>query len=157
MPEYGGANSLGTTIEPTEIASGSYLVSTLDADVTGGTHSGDQTETTLATLTIPANKVVSSVMVIVDAVLAVTNAAAGDTTNSLKLYAGLTGAEALKATRTMGTSTAQTSRLGYVFLFNVTGLDWAQENTILIKGTLTANTVTAAGSITVNSAMGVGL
>lgn len=150
MPEYGGANSLGTTIEPTEIVSGSYIISTLQTDMTAASHTGDTVETTLSTLTVPANKVQQGILVLVDAQLELTSAHSANITNAIRVYAGPAGSEALKASKVVGIGSAQIAVFDVSAEVFIDGLTWTVANNVLVTGQLDADSVAAGGTVTVN-------
>jgi len=143
-------------IPPNSKPSGVYYVSAIATDNTGGTHTGDSVETTLSSLTIPAGKVQAGILVQANASLSLTGAHSGNITNTIKIYAGPAGSETLRATRTLGIGSAQLMVADITAGVYVTGLTWANAQSVLIKGQLDADSVLANGTIAVNSAWALG-
>ena len=115
------------------------------SDNTGGSHSGDTTETDLATITITQNDLNSNATIVVNAgILQNATTGSGSTTGTYRLKVGGT----TQKTITLSTADTEFAKSGTSFVYSQTAVDCTAGNVIVkITGQLSGNTGNAANCV----------
>jgi len=116
---------------PSAKPSGSFYVNLLASDTTGGNHTGDQVETTLGTVNIPAGAVEQQIQVIIRTRMSVAGVPWLDE-NPVKIYVGPPGSETLRVTFSSVTAQASAIDICDTLTAMISGPDWSVANRVLV-------------------------
>lgn len=111
--------------------SGSFYVNLLASDAVGGSHTGDQVETTVGTVNIAAGQVEQQIQVIVRTRMSVAGVPWLDD-NIVRIYVGPPGVETLRVTFSSVTAQASSIDVCDTLTAMISGPDWSVANRLLV-------------------------
>lgn len=129
--DHSGFKALGDIDMDGNDINKSNLLKYVTSDMTSASHTGDTTETTLATLTVPANTVQTAIIILGS--FSGNCAEAGSGTNTYRIKIGASGSETTKQTVVVDAD-ANFSGEGGSLVWYETGQTWTAAVSVLITG-----------------------